>query len=173
MRIVATPTCVVRGRHLVCWHLNSSVTCGTVVPRRWTCCSVSLPYSTILSYFGWLCYHGNHENIKKIFPNILIEFTYNHNWYLITAKKHFFFFCIDMKNKANLRDLIAATGRVILLEIGIKSWIFLPMYDWNLMDDLETQYGTSSILHQALRIISFQVIGEFKLELQSGNAQFG
>ena len=30
-------------------------------------------------------------------------------------------------NKANLRDLIAATGRVILLKIGIKSWIFLPM----------------------------------------------
>ena len=31
------------------------------------------------------------------------------------------------KNKANLRDLIAATGLVILLKIGIKSWIFLPM----------------------------------------------
>ena len=30
------------------WHLNSSVTCGTVVPRRWTCLSVILPYSTIL-----------------------------------------------------------------------------------------------------------------------------
>ena len=48
MTFVATPTCVVRGRHLVCWRLNSSVTCGTVVPRRWTCLSATLPYSNII-----------------------------------------------------------------------------------------------------------------------------
>ena len=37
-----------QGQAFVCWHLNLSVTCGTVVPRRWTCLSVILPYSTIL-----------------------------------------------------------------------------------------------------------------------------
>ena len=35
-----------QGQAFVCWHLNLSVTCGTVVPRRWTCLSVILPYST-------------------------------------------------------------------------------------------------------------------------------
>ena len=40
------------------------------------------------------------------------------------------------------------------------------------MDDLEKQYGTFSMLLQALCSI-FVDIGEFKLELQSGNAQSG
>ena len=38
----------------------------------------------------------------------------------------FYMWCSCM-NKANLRDLIAATGLVILLKIGLKSSIFLPM----------------------------------------------
>ena len=102
---------------------------------------------------------------------------------------------------------------------------YCPVCPWHLMDDLGKQYGTSSILHQALCIISkpyvnsnwrnspealssglnrgcfvlcdleiwqmtwknnrapllatlsfvhhYKVVGEFKLELQSGNAQFG
>ena len=37
-----------QGQAFVCWHLNLSVTCGTVVPRRWTCLSVILPYSTTI-----------------------------------------------------------------------------------------------------------------------------
>ena len=43
--------------------------------------------------------------------------------------------------------------------------ICCPLPPWNLMDDLEKQKGTSSILSWA--------IGEFELELQSGNTQFG
>ena len=35
-----------------------------------------------------------------------------------------------------------------------KSALFCPVWPWNLMDDLGKQYGTSSILHQALCIIS-------------------
>ena len=111
-------------------------------------------------------------------------------------------------NKANLRDLIAATGLVILLKFDpnhrffspcdleiwwmtlennrapllyytklcasfqIHRWIetevtvrkhsirvkigdfFWPVWPWNLMDNLGKQKGTSSILHQALCIIS-------------------
>ena len=39
-------------------------------------------------------------------------------------------------------------------QFGSKSAIFCPLWPWNLMDDLEEQYGTSSMLLQALCIIS-------------------
>ena len=41
-----------------------------------------------------------------------------------------------------------------LTQIGFKSSINEPMWPWNLMSDLEKQWGTFSILHQALCIIS-------------------
>ena len=127
-------------------------------------------------------------------------------------------------NKANLRNL-SGYRPSDLTQIGFKSWIFQPMWAWNLTDDLENQYGTSFILCQAFCIITnpsvnsnwsyssetlnlgkkwqffvpcyleiwwrtsknnrhlfyaassfvyhFIAIGEFKLELQLGNAQFG
>ena len=102
-----------------------------------------------------------------------------------------------MKNKANLRDLIAATGLVILFKLDSNCWFFSPceleiwrmtsknnrvplllytklcasfeihgwiqtgvrvrkiqIRPWNSMDDFDKQQGTSSILHQALCIIS-------------------
>ena len=46
---------------------------------------------------------------------------------------------IIILNKANLRDLIAATSPVILFKIGFKSSIFWSMWPSNLMDDLEKQ----------------------------------
>ena len=55
-------------------------------------------------------------------------------------------------NKANLRDLIAATGLVILLKLD--SNCRFPLWPWNLMDDLGKLWGTSSTLHQVLCIIS-------------------
>ena len=75
-------------------------------------------------------------------------------------------------NKANLRDLIAATGLVFLLIIGFKSLIFGPMWPGNLMEDLKKTiahllYTMSSFVHH------FKAIGEFKMESQSGNAQCG
>ena len=69
--------------------------------------------------------------------------------------------------KANLRDLIAATGLVILLKIGIKSWTFCPCkldFWW-----MTSQNNRTSLLYY----IKDWAIGGFKLELQSGNAQFG
>ena len=39
-------------------------------------------------------------------------------------------------------------------QFGSKSKIFCPVWPWNLTDDLEKQYGTSSMLLQALCIIS-------------------
>ena len=72
---------------------------------------------------------------------------------------------------ANLRDLIAATGLVILLKLDSNRWFFSPC-------DLEIWWMTSKIIGHLFYITSSFVhhlkpLGEFKLELQSGNAQFG
>ena len=58
------------------------------------------------------------------------------------------------KNKANLRDLIAATGlvHVILLKLDSSCRFFSLSGIWNLVDDLVKRY--TSILRQALCIIS-------------------
>ena len=129
------------------------------------------------------------------------------------------------ENKANLRDLIAATGLVILLKLDPNHWFFSPcdleiwwitsknnrapllyyiklcasfqIHQWNktevtvrkrsirvkigdFMSSVTLKidgwpwkiigrlfYTTSSFVHH------FKAIGEFKLKLQSGNAQFG
>ena len=39
-------------------------------------------------------------------------------------------------------------------QFGLKSAIFCPVWTWNLTDNIEKQKGTSSMLLQALRIIS-------------------
>ena len=59
-----------------------------------------------------------------------------------------------------------------LAQIWSKSSIFQPVWPWNLMYDLEKIIGhlfytTSSFVHH------FKSIGEFKLKLHCGNAQFG
>ena len=73
-----------------------------------------------------------------------------------------------LKNKANLWDLIAATGLVILHKIGFDfrpvTWKF-DGWPWKTIGHLF--YATPSFVHH------LKTIGEFKLELQSGNAQFG
>ena len=57
-----------------------------------------------------------------------------------------------LHNKANLRDLIAATGLLILLNLDSKSLIFQPVWPWNLMDVFF--YITSSFVHH------FKPLGE-------------
>ena len=73
-------------------------------------------------------------------------------------------------NKANLRDLIAATGLVISNWIQIVNFsarVTVKFYGWPCKTIGHLFYATSSFVHH------FLPIGEFKLELQSGNAQFG
>ena len=58
------------------------------------------------------------------------------------------------------------------LNSGQNRRFFCPMWPWNLTDDLDNTIGylfsaTSSFVHY------FVAIGEFKLDLQSGKAQFG
>ena len=50
-----------------------------------------------------------------------------------------------------------------MLNLGHNQQLFCPKWPWNLTDDLEKLYA----LHH------FIAIAEFKLELQSGNAQIG
>ena len=84
--------------------------------------------------------------------------------------------CVTVKfdgwpcNKANLRDLIAATG------LAISNWIQIVNFSarvtvkfdgWPCKTIGHLFYATSSFVHH------FVAIGEFKLELQSWNAQSG
>ena len=73
-------------------------------------------------------------------------------------------------NKANLRDLIAATGLVISNWIQIVNFsarVTVKFDGWPCKTIGHLFYATSSFVHH------FVAIGEFKLELQSGNAQSG
>ena len=74
-------------------------------------------------------------------------------------------------NKANLRDLIAATGLIILLKLDSNHRFFSPC-------DLEIWWMTSKTIGHFFYTKSSYVhhsksIGESRLELQSRNAQFG
>ena len=73
-------------------------------------------------------------------------------------------------NKSNLRDLIAATGQVILNWIQIVNFsarVTVKFVGWPRKTIGHFFYTTSSFVQH------FIAIGEFKLELQSGNAQCG
>ena len=75
--------------------------------------------------------------------------------------------CDTTSNKANLRDLIAATGLVILLKLDLNrrfsARVTLIFDGWPQVTIGHLFYATLSFLHH------FVAIGD-KLELQSGNA---
>ena len=78
---------------------------------------------------------------------------------------------IRIWNKANLRDLIAATGLVILLKLDANYRFFshgtLKFDWWHIKIIGHLFYITSSFVHH------LKPLGEFKLQLLSGNAQYG
>ena len=72
--------------------------------------------------------------------------------------------------KANLRDLIAATGLVIsncIQIVNFSARVTGKFDGWACKTIWHLFYATSSFVQH------FVPIGEFKLQLQSGNAQFG
>ena len=76
---------------------------------------------------------------------------------------------IKLANKANLRDLKAATGLVISKWIQIvyfSARVTVKFDGWPRKTIGHFFYTTSSFVHH------FNSIGEFKLDLQSRNAQF-
>ena len=73
-------------------------------------------------------------------------------------------------NKANLRDLIAATGLVIAnwnQIVNFSARVTVKFDGWPCKTIGHLFYATSSFVHL------YVPIGEFKLKLQSGNAQSG
>ena len=74
-------------------------------------------------------------------------------------------------NRANLGDLVAATDLVILLKLDSNHRLIGPcdLEIWWMTSKTtrHLMYTTSSFVHH------FKSICEFKLKLQSGNAQFG
>ena len=57
-------------------------------------------------------------------------------------------------------------------QFGSKSANFCPVWPWNLMDDPEKIIG--HLFYATLSFVyHFEAIGEFGLELQSGNVRFG
>ena len=74
------------------------------------------------------------------------------------------------ENKANLRDLIAATGLVIsnwIQIVNFSACVTVKFDGWPCKNIGHLSYATSSFVHH------FVAIGEYKLELQSGNTQSG
>ena len=72
-------------------------------------------------------------------------------------------------NKANLRDLIAATGLVILLKLDSNCQFFAHVtlkFDGRPREIIRHVFNTTPIF-----VYHFISISEFKLELRSGNAQ--
>ena len=76
---------------------------------------------------------------------------------------------MTLKNKANLRDLIAPTGLVISnwIQVFNFSACATVKFDRRPKKTIGNFYTTWNFVHH------FKSISEFKLDLQSGNAQFG
>ena len=74
-------------------------------------------------------------------------------------------------NKANLRDLIAGTGLVIILKLDSNRWFFRPcnLEIWW----MASKTNRAPLLYYIKFVHHFKSVGELKLELQSRNAQFG
>ena len=73
-------------------------------------------------------------------------------------------------HKANLMDLIAATGQVIsnwIQIVNFSTCVTVKFDGWHWKTIRHFFYTTSSFVHH------FKSIGEFKLDLHSRNAQFG
>ena len=74
-------------------------------------------------------------------------------------------------NKANLRDLIAATGLVISLKLDTNRRLFSPrgLEIWL----MTPKSSRAPLLYYVKFVHPFKSMGEFELEIQSGNTEFG
>ena len=114
---------------------------------------------------------GDRSVLQVFFNNALLQASMSH----MAASIHRIPYQLKSKtwnkiNKANLRDLIAATGLVISNWIQIVNFsarVTVKFDGWPCKTIGHLFYATSSFVHL------FVPIGEFKLKLQSGNAQSG
>ena len=129
----------------------------------------------ILHSFHMYLQQGKWDN-NRVNPS---KSSFAHSYFLLLLWKSFKCPCMYIvmlvnqtisSNKANLRDLIAATG------LAISNWIQIVNFSarvtvkfdgWPCKTIGQLFYATSSFVHH------FVPIGEFKLKLQSGNTQSG
>ena len=112
-----------------------------------------------LSGFWWIIFHNN-ETVGLSTHTI----NYRTDWLIVWVANQSFQEKL-MENKANLRDLIAATGLVILLKLDSNRRFFSPCdLGWPKKTIGHLFNATLSYLHHLV------AIGELKLELQSRNA---
>ena len=81
----------------------------------------------------------------------------------------YFKLCASFRSHCWIQTGVTVQKRTIRVKIDE---LFCPDWPGNLTDDLENRQGTSSMLVQAF-MHHFTAIGQFKLELQSKNPQFG
>ena len=108
-----------------------------------------------------------HEQALGVFI-VMIVIRFNRGWW---NKNNFrrYRTCSAKQGKSERFDRCDRPSN--LAQIWSKSSIFQPMWPWNLMYDLEN--NRAPLLYYIKLCVSFQIIGEFKLKLHSGNAQFG
>ena len=103
----------------VTWQMSADETAAL------TCLHVNNVRSAINSYFPKCCIY--------MYASVIISISIDsgNSFLTVSVKSE------GKYNKANLRDLTAASGLVIILKIEFKSLIFRPIWPWNAMDDLE------------------------------------
>ena len=121
-------------------------------------------------------YHFHRKECLKNDSNMADLKMHKTNEAIINPCRRFVFFALSHRisvyttNKANLRDLIAATGQVVSNWIQIVNFsarVTVKFDGWPRKTIGHFFYTTSSFVHH------FKSIGEFKLDLQSRNAPFG
>ena len=133
-----------------------------------------------LTHISWLSSPGNHAWLNRhCYPiGCVIKSTHQGmcscspivNFFKFTFHHGMATSVIFLINKANLRDLIAATGLVIsnwIQIVNFSACVTVKFDGWPCKNIGHLSYATSSFVHH------FVAIGEYKLELQSGNAQSG
>ena len=141
--------------HIVCAHSMWSLDI-----KKWSECDILLwtgfPQVTI-------------NEISWLFPDQAPIFTHILHENMICWPLQELTWVTQMQNKANLRDLIAATGLVILFKrdsiVDFSVCETLKFDGWPPKIIGHLFYTTSSFVHH------FKAISELKMELQSGNAQ--
>ena len=128
---------------------------------------------TAISQFKLELQSGNAQFLVKIdfFSRLTLKFngwpskTIGHLFYATSSFVHHFILIGEFKFELQ-------SGNT---QFGSKSTIFLAVWPWNFTDDLQKTKKTIGHLFYATSssVYRFVPIGEFKLELQSGNAQFG
>ena len=112
------------------------------------------------------------QDLFSELPASVVSFVWDIFWFINRCERvnHCVILTVCVSNKANLGDLIAATGLVISLKSDsnhrFSACATLEFDEWPRKIIGHLFYTTSRFVH-------LKSIGKFKLKLQSENAQFG